>query len=127
LWYCDLTCPTIAVKKAPVPFFIKPVTGMIVGRVSNDFLKQELATHFKFLESQLSSAPDSGPFLCGSQLTVADIQMSIPVIAALTLSIITKEEYPRLDSYAEKLQSTEGYQRAAREVEELEEKPFVAI
>jgi glutathione S-transferase len=100
---------------------------MIVGKVSNDFLKQELATHFKFLESQLSSAPDSGPFLCGAQLMAADIQMSIPILAALTLSIITKEEYPRIASYAEELQSTEGYQRAARKVEELEGKPFVAI
>ncbi|GFF44462.1 hypothetical protein IFM46972_07555 [Aspergillus udagawae] len=116
-----------ALKNAPVPFFIKPITGFITGKVSAEFLDQELRTHFRFLEDQLASAPEEGPFLCGSQLTVADIQMSIPVIAALNLSIIPRREYPRLDAYAAQIQNSSGYRRAVEKVEKIEGKPFVPI
>ncbi|KAK9574799.1 bifunctional glutathione transferase/peroxidase [Aspergillus fumigatus] len=118
---------TIAVRDAPVPFFIKPITGFITGKVSAEFLDQELRTHFRFLEDQLASAPENGPFLCGSRLTAADIQMSIPVIAALNLSIIPREEYPRLDAYAGAIQNEQGYRRAVEKVERIEGKPFVPI
>ncbi|KAF7118008.1 hypothetical protein CNMCM5793_007377 [Aspergillus hiratsukae] len=116
-----------ALKNAPGPFFIKPITGMITGKVSTEFLDQELRTHFCFLEDQLASAPEQGPFLCGSQLTAADIQMSIPVIAALNLSIIPCKEYPRLDAYAGEIQNSQGYRRAVEKVEKIEGKPFVPI
>ncbi|GFG18233.1 hypothetical protein IFM5058_08908 [Aspergillus udagawae] len=116
-----------ALKNAPVPFFVKPITGFITGKVSAEFLNQELRTHFRFLEDQLASAPEEGPFLCGSQLTAADIQMSIPVIAALNLSIIPRREYPRLDAYAAQIQNSSGYRRAVEKVEKIEGKPFVPI
>ncbi|KAK9567211.1 bifunctional glutathione transferase/peroxidase [Aspergillus fumigatus] len=116
-----------AVRDAPVPFFIKPITGFITGKVSAEFLDQELRTHFRFLEDQLASAPENGPFLCGSRLTAADIQLSIPVIAALNLSIIPREEYPRLDAYAGAIQNEQGYRRAVEKVERIEGKPFVPI
>ncbi|PKX99622.1 glutathione S-transferase [Aspergillus novofumigatus IBT 16806] len=116
-----------ALKNAPVPFFIKPITGFITGKVSAEFLDQELRTHFRFLEDQLASAPEEGPFLCGSRLTAADIQMSIPVIAALNLSIIPRKEYPRLDVYAGVIQNEQGYRRAVEKVERIEGRPFVPI
>ncbi|RHZ45319.1 glutathione S-transferase [Aspergillus thermomutatus] len=125
--YVWLMADRTAVKNAPVPFFIKPVTGFITGKVSAEFLDQELRTHFRFLEGQLASAPEQGPFLCGSHLTAADIQMSIPVIAALNLAIIPRKEYPRLDAYAGEIQNSQGYRRAVEKVEKIEGKPFVPI
>ncbi|KAE8386242.1 glutathione S-transferase [Aspergillus alliaceus] len=116
-----------AVENAPVPFFLKPLVRFVPGRVRAEFLDQELKTHFRFLESQLETAPEGGPFFCGSRLTAADIQMSIPVLAGLNLSIVPRKEYPRLDAFSTALQKTEGYQRAVRKIEELEGKPFVAI
>ena len=110
-----------------MPFFIRPITGLIAGKVGSEFLDQELKTHFSFLEDQLASAPDSGPFLCGNHLTAADIQMVIPVQAALSVSIIQPGQYPRVEEYAKMLESSESYRRAARKVEELEGKPFVPI
>jgi glutathione S-transferase len=123
---CEFLMKT-ALKNAPVPFFIKPITGFITGKVSAEFLDQELRTHSRFLEDQLASAPEQGPFLCGSQLTAADIQMSIPVIAALNLFIIPRKEYPRLDAYAGEIQNSQGYRRAVEKVEKIEGKPFVPI
>ncbi|GAQ10149.1 hypothetical protein ALT_7470 [Aspergillus lentulus] len=111
-------------ENVPDPFFIKPITGFITGKVSVEFLEQELRTHFRFLEDRLASAPEERPFLCGSQLTAADIQMSIPVIAALNLSIIARKEYPRLDGA---IQNSQGYRRAVEKVEKIEGKPIVPI
>ncbi|PWY86754.1 glutathione S-transferase [Aspergillus heteromorphus CBS 117.55] len=116
-----------AIKNAPVPFFLKPITGLVPGKVSKEFLDQELRTHFTFLETQLASAPDGGPFLCGAHLTAADIQMSIPVIAALNVGMIARAEYPRLDGYSERLQAQGAYRRAVEKIEALEGRPFVAI
>ncbi|KAF7172387.1 hypothetical protein CNMCM5623_004589 [Aspergillus felis] len=116
-----------SIKNAPVPFFIKPITRLITGKVSAEFLDRELRTHFGFLEDQLASAPEEGPFLCGSQLTAADIQMSLAVIAALNLSIIPRREYPRLDAYAAQIQNSPGYRRAVEKVERIEGKPFVPV
>ncbi|PYH87814.1 glutathione S-transferase [Aspergillus ellipticus CBS 707.79] len=116
-----------AVKNAPVPFFVKPITGLITGKVSKEFLDQELRTHFTFLENQLETAPGDGLFLCGEDLTAADIQMSIPVIAALNLGIVDGKEYPRLVGYKGRLEATGAYRRAAEKIEALEGKPFVPI
>ncbi|PGH17569.1 hypothetical protein AJ80_04747 [Polytolypa hystricis UAMH7299] len=110
-----------------VPFFIKPITGLIGNKVSSEYLAKEFRTHFTFLEDQLASAPEDGPFLCGKDLSAADVQMSIPVLIALSLSIIAREEYPRVTAYAEKLQSTEGFRRAAERVEKMEGKPFALL
>ncbi|KAG2010918.1 hypothetical protein GB937_007462 [Aspergillus fischeri] len=117
----------IALKNGPVPFFIKPITGFITDKVSAEFLDQELRTHFRFLEDQLASALEEGPFLCDSRLTAADIHMSIPVLAALNLCIIPRKEYPRLDAYAAEIQNSQGYRRAVEKVVNVEGKPFVPI
>lgn len=57
------------IKDAPVPFFIKPITRGIAGRVDALFLTENFKTHFSFLESQLASSPDGGEYLCGAELT----------------------------------------------------------
>lgn len=43
-----------------MPFFIKPVTRMIAGKLDSIFLQKNLETHFAFLESQIKSSPDGG-------------------------------------------------------------------
>lgn len=116
-----------AVKNAPVPFFIKPITGLITGKVSAEFLDRELKTHFTFLENQIATAPEQGPYICGPNLTAADIQMSIPLLAAFNLSIIRESEYPRLKTYLQRLCSSQGYKQAAQKIEKIEGKPFVPI
>lgn len=111
----------------PVPFFIRPITGIVAGTLNSEYLTKELEMHFQFLEERLSSAPDSGPFLCGNHLTTADIQMSIPAQTALWLAIIKAEQYPRIASYVKQIESMAGYRKAAQKVEEIEGKPFVPI
>lgn len=123
------------IKSAPVPFFIKPITNMIVGRVNSSFLQPNLDTQFAFLESQLASSPSGassssstgpGDYLCGPALTAADILMSFPLIAAVQ-RVVQKEKYPLLVKYVERIQALDGYQRAVKKVEEIDGKPYRAV
>lgn len=70
-----LTNRSTEIKNAPVPFFIKPITRSIATRVETMFLNAQYKTQFGFLEEQLKTSPDGGQYLCGKDLTAADILM----------------------------------------------------
>ncbi|KAA8651375.1 hypothetical protein EYZ11_008324 [Aspergillus tanneri] len=107
------------VKKAPgVPFFIKPIPRLVASKIESVFVSRNLFANFDFLEGQLRTAPNGGSFLCGKELTAADIMMSFPVIAASTRGPLN-EKYPMLKAYADRLQQQEGYKRAVAKVEEV--------
>jgi glutathione S-transferase len=72
------------------------------------------------------SSPNSGLYLCGDQLTIADIQMSLPVQVMLSLPGIKGGQYAKLEEYASRLENAVGYKKAADRVEKLGE-PFVPI
>jgi len=90
---CDADCDA-AIKSSSVPFFIKPITNGVADRIISMFLKPNFATHYKFLESQLETSPDGGDYLCGKDLTAADILMSFPLEAGKSRSGMTQEQCP---------------------------------
>lgn len=98
---------TTRVRSAKMPFFAKPIAKKIAGSIDGSFVDPNLAKHFAFLGAHL----DGHPWIAGDSFSVADIQMSFPVIAAITrakdLSIPKS-----LAAYADKLQQHAGYQRA---------------
>ncbi|KAJ7496780.1 glutathione S-transferase-like protein [Mycena latifolia] len=114
------------IKSAPVPFFIRPVTSQISGKIKAGYLEPNFVTHFAFLEEQLTSAPSGGPYLCGPNLTGADIMMSFPVLVVTSSlgdrgpSDLTKETHPKLFAYAELLKKSESYKRAVDKIVALE-------
>ncbi|KAJ7099489.1 glutathione S-transferase [Mycena belliarum] len=116
------------IKKAPVPFFIRPVTSQISGKIKAGYLEPNFVAHFAFLEEQLTSAPNGGPYLCGPQLTGADIMMSFPVLVVTSSlgdrgpSGLTKETHPKLFAYAELLKENESYKKAVGKIVALEGK-----
>jgi len=111
------------IKNAPVPFFIKPITGKIVGNLHDSFINPNFVTHFGFLESQLASSPGGGKYLCGPNLTGADILMSFPLIAGRGRSgQLTKEKYPKLWAYVDALEAEPGYKKAADKIIEIDGK-----
>lgn len=67
------------IKKGLVPFLIRPITHAIAGKITSLFLAPNFKTHYTFLEDQLKTSPDGGEFLCGKDLTAADILMSFPL------------------------------------------------
>ncbi|KAL8760368.1 MAG: hypothetical protein Q9184_003374 [Pyrenodesmia sp. 2 TL-2023] len=106
--------------KAKSPFFIRPIVNAIAGNVESLYLNPNLASNFSFLESQVKSAPNGGGYLCGSELTGADILMSFPLGAAKGRSGFTEEKYPALWAYVGRLEEIEGYKRAVQKIIDVE-------
>ena len=95
----------------------------MASQVESAFLTRNIDGNLAFLEDQLKTAPDGGPFLCGKDLTAADILMSFPVIAAGQRVLQDKknqDKYPLLTGYAKKLQEIEGYKKAVAKIEAAE-------
>ena len=109
----------LAIKKQS-PFFVKPLVLMITGGVESKFLNPELDKHFNFLENQISTSPRNGQYLCGPQLTGADIMMSFPLGAAKGRSSFSKEKHPKLWAYVDRIEALEGYQKAVQKIIEVE-------
>ncbi|KAI9721204.1 MAG: hypothetical protein M1812_002365 [Candelaria pacifica] len=108
------------IKGSPVPFFIKPITGMIAGRIETMFLNRSFKTHFEFLESQIASSPNSGEFLCGKELTGADVLMSFPLEAGQSRAGLTADKYPKLCAYLDKIHERDAYKRAVQKIVDME-------
>ncbi|KAL8654431.1 MAG: hypothetical protein Q9210_001499 [Variospora velana] len=102
------------------PFFIRPIANAIKVNVESTFLNPSLDTNFAFLESQVKSAPDGGGYLCGSKLTGADILMSFPLGAAKGRSGFTKEKYPALWDYVNRLEERDGFKKAVQKIVDVE-------
>ncbi|TKA67192.1 hypothetical protein B0A49_08726 [Cryomyces minteri] len=112
------------IRNSPVPFFIKPITRGIAGKVDDLFLKPNFKTHFEFLEEQIATSPGGGEYLCGKELTGADILMSFPLVAAQGRSGLTADHYPKLCSYIFRIQEEEGYKSSIRKIEEMTGEEF---
>jgi glutathione S-transferase len=113
----------IAIKNAPVPFFIKPLTGRIAGQLEKEYLNHNYESHFSFLESELASyqpkPPPSEPspyFFCGLKLSAADFMMAFPLEAAQQIAGLTEAKYPLLTDYVRRVQGREAYKRAIERI-----------
>ncbi len=102
------------------PFFIKPISNAIVNNINSMFLEPNFKTHFGFLESQITSSPHGGQYLCGTELTGADIMMSFPLGAAKGRAGFNKEKHPKLWAYVERVESREAYKKAVQKIIDVE-------
>ncbi|KAJ7496800.1 glutathione S-transferase-like protein [Mycena latifolia] len=130
--YCEgslMTVITLAfipwsIKKAPMPFFLRPLMSRIAAQMHSTFIAPSFTTHLAFLEEQLASTPDGGPYLCGSHLTGADILMSFPLIVAQVPqdghSPLNEKAYPKLWAYTELMKNSAGSKRAEQKIIEIE-------
>lgn len=66
---------TSRIRKAP--FVVRPIAKAIAGKVDASFVVPNLERHVAFVAEQLGDKP----YFCGSELTIADIQMSYPMEA----------------------------------------------
>jgi len=98
------------IKNAPVPFFLKPITRGIAGKVETSFLDPELKNHCTFLEDYLTQS--SGEFFCGNALSGADIMMHFGLEGATQRVPLSETSYPKLYEYMRRLQKRDAYQRS---------------
>ena len=110
---------TTDIRKS-APFFLSPITNAIAGSIESKFLEPNFKNNFDFLEKQMSSSPNNGKYLCGSELSGADFIMSFPLSAAKSRAGLTQQKYPHLWAYIERYESTESYTRAVKKIIEIE-------
>jgi len=103
-----------------VPFFLKFITNGIADKIQTSFLNPNFANNYQFLESQVNSS--GGQYLCGPHLTGADILLSFPLIAGRSRSGLTKEKYPNLYAYIDRLEEEPGYKKSIDKIIELDGK-----
>ena len=108
----------IAIKDGS-PFFLKPIVNGITGTVESRFLNPNFKTHFDFLEDQIKTSPNGGEYLCGKDISAADILMSFPLVAAKGRAGFTKEAHPKLWAYCEKLEARDAHKRAIQKIVEV--------
>ncbi|CAF9907682.1 MAG: hypothetical protein ALECFALPRED_003751 [Alectoria fallacina] len=106
--------------KTSSPFFLRPLALLITGAVESKFLRPNLASNFDFLEHQLATSPDDGSYLCGANLTGADIMMSFPLGAAKSRALFTEKEHPKLCAYVDRLEAMDGFRKAVQKIVEVE-------
>ncbi|MCJ1379779.1 hypothetical protein MMC17_002882 [Xylographa soralifera] len=106
--------------RSKAPFLIRPISNAIVNNIDSLYLTPNFKSNWDFLESQLATSPNEGKYLCGKSLTGADILMSFPLGAARGRAGVTKEKYPLLWGYVERLEAGESYKRAVQKIIDIE-------
>ncbi len=94
------------IRKAPLPFFIKPVAKLLVGKVDDAFTSPQLNLHYDYINDQLNGTE----WLVGDALTAADIQMSFPLEAGRTR--MDYSAYPHIDAFVRRVHARPAYLRA---------------
>ncbi len=95
------------VRRAPVPFFVKPIVRKIADTVTGQFVTPNVSRHLLFLEGYLASHAWFG----GDELSIADIQMSYPceAIVARAQGVVPT---PRIIELVARMKARPAYQRA---------------
>ena len=116
-------------KGPKIPFLIRPVVSSAADKLYAGFVQPNMTKHLSFVEKQLESAPNGGPYLCGEHLTIADILMSFPLLLSPSRlrGLAGGNEkvlaaYPKVKAYFERLQKEKGHVKAKEKVEALEAK-----
>jgi glutathione S-transferase len=95
------------IKKAPMPFFARPIAKAIADNVLNGFIKPDLKRQLAFMESELASRP----WFTGRAFTAADVMMSFPIEAASSRGAL-HSNFPNLSGFLERIHERPAYKRA---------------
>jgi glutathione S-transferase len=93
-------------KKAPMPFFVKPVARGIADKVMTTFVGPQVKLHLDYMESELGKSR----WFAGEAFSAADIQMSFPLEAAAARYGL--DDKPKLRGFLERIHARPAYQRA---------------
>ena len=95
-------------KGGPVPFFLRPIAKGIASTVEGAFIHPQTKLHLDYIEGELGRSA----WLCGDDLTAADVQMSFPLEAAVARAGVRPERHPRIVEFVKRCHARPAYQRA---------------
>jgi glutathione S-transferase len=93
-------------KRAPMPFFVKPVARGIADKALSSFVGPQVKLHLDYMEGELGKSA----WFAGEDFSAADIQMSFPVEAAAAR--VGLGAYPKLQAFLQRIHKRPAYQRA---------------
>lgn len=93
------------VQKAPL--VVRPVARSIAAQVNKAYVHPNLQRHFDHIEQAL----EKSTWFVGEELTMADIQMSYPIEAALERAGAGRE-LPAMTAFLRRVRQRPAYQRA---------------
>lgn len=94
------------IAKAPVPFFMKPITRKIATSLQAGFVDPQLNLHFGYIAEELKHTG----WFAGSEFTAADVQMSFPIESGVARA--GAGAHPSIRSFLERIRARPAYQRA---------------
>lgn len=95
------------VKRAPMPFFVKPIAKGIADKVLASFVQPNIDAQLKFLESELAARP----WFAGAEFSAADVQMSFPLEAAAARGG-AMDSYPKIAAFLARIHARPAYRKA---------------
>ena len=95
------------VKRAPMPFFVKPVARGIANKVLAGFVQPNIDAQLRFLESELAARP----WFAGAEFSAADVQMSFPLEAAAARGG-AMDSYPKIAAFLARIHARPAYRKA---------------
>ncbi len=93
-------------KKAPMPFFVKPVANGISDKVMKTFVGPQVKLHLDYMEGELGKSC----WFAGDGFSAADIQMSFPVEAASARYGL--DDRPNLHAFLRRIHARPAYRKA---------------
>ncbi|GGD53842.1 glutathione S-transferase [Pseudoxanthomonas indica] len=94
------------IKKAPMPFFARPIARSIADKALRGFVGPQLKLHLDYMEGELGK----NRWFAGENFSAADIQMSFPIEAAAARAGL--QNHPRLADFLTRIHARPAYQRA---------------
>jgi len=94
------------IEGPPVPFFLRPVTKAVSGKVKGMFIEPMIDKCLGLMEAELGRSD----WFAGDEPTGADIMMSFPAEAAVLRGGL--QRYPRIQSFIDRVHARPAYQRA---------------
>ena len=94
------------IKRAPMPFFARPVARGIADKVMKSFVGPQVKLHLDYMEGELGKSR----WFAGDDFSAADIQMSFPVEAASAR--YGSDDKPNLRAFLQRIHGRPAYQKA---------------
>ena len=92
--------------KPPVPFGVRSLGSLLGKGIQKTWLDPQLATHARFIDDHLAARP----WFAGERLSMADIQMSFPVMALLARGGM--HDLVHIEAWRQRVEQRPAWQRA---------------
>lgn len=112
-----------------MPFFVRPLTTLVANQVISMLVFPNMKRHFGMMEEFLEKSPGGGHYMCGRNLTGADIMLSYPLIAGKDGAFDAigawekgsfAQTFPKLHAYIGRLAEEPGWKRSVDKIKEIE-------